>query len=463
MKYPVLFTALFVGAIALPNPHVPRDDEHNAGLAPVEATSSSSDAVVNAQIMNSKTVCMNLYPKNMHGSKPQNDTKRSFFDYIADQVDGNINCNIDSECSITTDNAENCKDETGDTLSPDLHFIFWNILNLHSWARSRFLAIKDSGKSLASRSSELISTFTNYKAIPADDSDSTIFNIFGSVLALVGPLLAACEPAVGIAGVAAGGSLIAANTVSAAQDTAAEMLNNDLKAVATLEDSMTKITSLSADDIRNVGFQAINEEISTDEAGKYKIADEKSDNKMASAVINQAWRIDKTFIVRAENIRGKPATELKLGHLDDEARVCDKDGTCYFFVISQNLRNTNRSKGRKWSNTKGLDKLEDYGIDKLKLAKDAEWYQKNSNGGPPDAKKLVDLWKTPDGDEVASRYFLNLPVIDYENTKTITNAEMKWPYQERYFGPEGRFLVNVCYYVDSKKNKNWPKSYGKMS
>ena len=47
---------IVVGAIALPNPHVPRDDEHNAGLAPVEATSSSSDAVVNAQIMNSKTV-----------------------------------------------------------------------------------------------------------------------------------------------------------------------------------------------------------------------------------------------------------------------------------------------------------------------------------------------------------------------------------------------------------------------
>lgn len=254
---------------------------------------------------------------------------------------------------------------------------------------------------------------------------------------------------------------------------------------------MTKITSLSAEAIRNVGVKAINEEISTDgeypghiwstyswsapslfengtfadkpKAGKYKIADEKFDNIMASAVINQAWRIDKTFIVKAKDIRGKPATELELGHLDDEARVCDKDGTCYFFVISQNLRNTNREKDRKWSNTKGLDKLEDYGIDKLKLAKDAEWYQENSDGCPPDAKKLVDLWKTPDEDEETSRYFVNLPVIDYENTKTITNAEMKWPYQERDFGPEGRFLVNVCYYVDSKKNKNWPKSYGKMS
>lgn len=166
---------------------------------------------------------MNSYPKNMHGSKPQNDAKRSFSDYIADQVNGNINCNIDSECSITTDNAENCKGETGDTLSPDLHFILWNILNLHVWVRSRYLAIKDSGNSWASRSNEILTTFTNYKAIPADDSDSTILNILGSVLTLVGPLMAACEPAVGIAGVAAGGSLIAANTVSAAQDTAAEM------------------------------------------------------------------------------------------------------------------------------------------------------------------------------------------------------------------------------------------------
>lgn len=52
----MLTMTIVVGAIALPNPHLPRDDEHNVGLVPVEATSSSSDAVVTAHITNSKTV-----------------------------------------------------------------------------------------------------------------------------------------------------------------------------------------------------------------------------------------------------------------------------------------------------------------------------------------------------------------------------------------------------------------------
>lgn len=159
----------------------------------------------------------------MHGPKPQNDAKRSFLDYIADQVGESIGCDVDSECHITTDNPEKCKGERGDDLSPDLHFILWNIQSLHDWARSLYLAIKDSGNSWSSRSNELMTTFTNSKATSADDSDSTALNIAGSALALVGPLMVACAPAGVAAGVGSGAVLIGANTVSATQDTAAEM------------------------------------------------------------------------------------------------------------------------------------------------------------------------------------------------------------------------------------------------
>lgn len=117
----------------------------------------------------------------------------------------------------------------------------------------------------------------------------------------------------------------------------------------------------------------------------------------------------------------------------------------------------------KWSNTKDLDKMGNYQIDKLQFAKDAEWFQKNSDESAPDPKELAELWKNPDWDGKSYKYFVNLPVIDYEKTTTITDAQMKWPFKARGMSPEARFLMNVGYYVDSGKFKNWPKSYNKMS
>ena len=74
------------------------------------------------------------------------------------------------------------------------------------------------------------------------------------------------------------------------------------------------------------------------------------------------------FIAKGSgSVHGKALKDLVFEfNLVDDCRVCDDDGTCYFFIMTQSIDNVH--KNNNWKNPMGLDKLGDYGLDLLKFA-----------------------------------------------------------------------------------------------
>lgn len=109
--------------------------------------------------------------------------------------------------------------------------------------------------------------------------------------------------------------------------------------------------------------------------------------------------------------------------------------------------------------------MDKYGIDKLKFANDAEWLQDHSGNDEngPNYKDLADLLRNPDSEFKSYRYFVNLPVIDYEDTTTISDKKAWWPVKTYGLTAEEHFLNDVGFYFSSKKFKHWPSSYKKIA
>lgn len=111
----------------------------------------------------------------------------------------------------------------------------------------------------------------------------------------------------------------------------------------------------------------------------YKKFTDKFSHAMSSTIVSTAWYLDQVFIVKApKKIAGENPCTVKLPTLGD-ARVCD-GSTAYIFVRTDSIRTIGPGSHRKWNNAAGLDKLKDYDLDLLKIAKEAEWYQGQFGG-----------------------------------------------------------------------------------
>ena len=159
----------------------------------------------------------------------------------------------------------------------------------------------------------------------------------------------------------------------------------------------------------------------------YKKFNDQFSHAMSSTIVSTAWYLDQVFIVKApKTIAGENPCTVKLTTIGD-ARVCDSDGkTAYIFVRTDSIRTIGPGSHKTWNNAAGIDKLKDYDLDLLKIAKAAEWFQ-NEFGGwgkQPSTQDVQDYIQNkkpgPPGD-----LWFNLPVIDYEKTPTISRNAMK--------------------------------------
>jgi hypothetical protein len=143
---------------------------------------------------------------------------------------------------------------------------------------------------------------------------------------------------------------------------------------------------------------------------------------LATSAINVAWVLDDVFIAKISgDVNKEKAEDMNLSILGDNARTCDGNGTCYFFIVDQQISNL---KDNKWVAAKGLDKLVNYNITLLEFAKSAEWYQDQFGGYLPElnSSQLLQSLQS-NGTRPSLSYFVNMPLVDYDSLTTITSNE----------------------------------------
>ncbi|CAI7606935.1 unnamed protein product [Penicillium glandicola] len=143
---------------------------------------------------------------------------------------------------------------------------------------------------------------------------------------------------------------------------------------------------------------------------------------LATSAINVAWVLDDVFIAKAsDDVNKEKPADMDLSILGDDARTCDGNGTCYFFIVSQQISNL---KDNKWVAAKGLDKLTNYNITLLEFAKSAEWYQDQFGGYLPElnSSQLLQSLQS-NGTRPSLSYFVNMPLVDYDNLSAISSNE----------------------------------------
>lgn len=167
-----------------------------------------------------------------------------------------------------------------------------------------------------------------------------------------------------------------------------------------------------------------------------------------ASAINVAWALENVYVAKAsDKINDQKPADMDLSILGDNARTCDDNGTCYFFVVAQNISNISGN----WTATKGLDKIQEYNITLLELAQSATWFQKTFDGysAKPNATALLKSLQTNDTKPSLS-YFVNLPVVDYDTVKSTSSGNSS---------SEKTFLTGLTKEISSLES--WP--YAKSS
>ncbi|KAJ5755773.1 hypothetical protein N7533_005316 [Penicillium manginii] len=162
-----------------------------------------------------------------------------------------------------------------------------------------------------------------------------------------------------------------------------------------------------------------------------------------ASAINVAWSLEKVFVAKAsDEIDGKKPADMDLSILGDNARTCDNNGTCYFFIVAQNISNISGN----WTAAKGLEKIQEYNITLLELAQSATWFQKTFDGysASPNATNLLRSLQANDTKPNLS-YFVNLPVVDFDNVKATSSSKSS---------SEKTFLTDLTKEISSLKG--WP-------
>lgn len=194
-----------------------------------------------------------------------------------------------------------------------------------------------------------------------------------------------------------------------------------------------KIDSISVDSIRDAFGNVTN------------ILRKSAMSGLGASAVNVAWAMDDVFIAKtSSDINDQKASDMKLSLLGDHARTCDKKGTCYFFVVAQNVSNI---ADKKWKAVKGLNKVEKYNITLLEFAKSADWFHHQFSGVTyPNSSALLQSFKSNDT-RPAFSYFVNLPVVEYESSKVGSSSKNS---------SEEAFLRGLSRQVSSIKG--WPYS-----
>lgn len=189
---------------------------------------------------------------------------------------------------------------------------------------------------------------------------------------------------------------------------------------------------------------------------------ENLNKNFAASAINPVWGKDQVFIAKGtRTINGEKLGDFKIrGHdLVNDARVCDDgedgDGTCYFFVMAQSFRKSAAALGEGGGikNPRGLDKLDEFGLDKLQFAKSADWYQ-NTFGAYLKNATASDMYNALKNIDTSSNYFVNMPVVSFDNAPGID------PHNPGSLGnvyhTEDYFLEELSRYVQPDTLDGWP-------
>lgn len=166
-----------------------------------------------------------------------------------------------------------------------------------------------------------------------------------------------------------------------------------------------------------------------------------------ASAVNFFWTLDDVFIAKASNeINGQKPADLDLSILEKNARTCDDQGTCYFFIVSQNASNIATG---KWKGAKGISKIEQYNVTLLELAQSAAWFQKEFKGyaAQPNSSALLESVQSNQTRPSLS-YFVNLPVVDLDNAKAAHSKNSS----------EVALLKTVTREISTLKGWPYPKS-----
>lgn len=159
----------------------------------------------------------------------------------------------------------------------------------------------------------------------------------------------------------------------------------------------------------------------------------------AATIIESAWFLEQVFIVKAsESISGDDPCDCELdGSSVDwgDARVCI-DGTAYIFVRTGDISCLNGS-DCEYDNPKGLDSLEEYGLSLEKLARAAVWFQDKFGGYGKSISNNELMEYTGSEDGPPGDLWVNLPVIDYADTPSISFNSL------HYFGSWNHHFVCI--------------------
>lgn len=178
---------------------------------------------------------------------------------------------------------------------------------------------------------------------------------------------------------------------------------------------------------------------------------------LGTSAINTAWASDEVFIAKAsKNIDDKKPADLDLSILGSDARTCDDKGTCYFFVLAQQISNL---RSGKWEGANGLNETEKYNIKLLEFAQSAAWFQDQFGGygAQPNASALLKSLQSNETRPTLS-YFVNMPVVDYDSAKAIDSENTYFSSKETKPSSEEAFLSVLAHEVSTLNG--WP--YAKM-
>jgi hypothetical protein len=178
---------------------------------------------------------------------------------------------------------------------------------------------------------------------------------------------------------------------------------------------------------------------------------------IATSAINTAWVLDGLFIAKASNgVNGQMPSAMDLKILDEKARTCDRNGTCYFFIIAQDI---SKISDQRWMGAKGLGNLTRYNIPSLEFAKSAAWFQDQFGGylTYPNSSALLRSLQTKESRPPLS-YFVNVPVVDFDKS-VVTKSNETYSGSTNNVSSEEAFLGALAQEVSTIKG--WP--YSEMS
>lgn len=177
----------------------------------------------------------------------------------------------------------------------------------------------------------------------------------------------------------------------------------------------------------------------------------------AASAVNLAWEVDSVFIAKAsKNINDQKPADIDLAILGKDARTCDKEGTCYFFIVAQKIENV---KNKKWEAVKGLHAISQYDMTSLEFAKSAVWFQNQFGGyaAKPNGTELLQSFQAKDT-QPRLGYYVSAPVINLDKAQPLSADKVVKPSSENKASSEETLLSVVAKEVDTLKD--WP--YAKM-